>query len=391
MNHIANIKELFDGKTFVNGEWVSVEEVEDSEPEEQEPVQAIAQDGDGYCGDDTSPPSKEDIVEAVAETIEETESEDVKDEREVQVDVGLEPDIAPPPSLPSDAAPMPGWWATVMENLEVLVDMPEPEEPEAQMSFTLDRNVLDQFVKACEKLKLEEVNLRMSEENGLGVREVDASHVMMTEVDLREEAISWGESETETTEMDIGLDIARVRQSLDALMDGELTLTLEDRLRGIHVTQCGDVETSHELSPVDNSGWSDPKRPQLNLPLEFLVELDTKVLNYVIKFLKDRSTDHVAFEWDPKEEGKLSLVKLINDHDDEIRAKVEGTTVQFSDEKVRSLFPTDYLVQVFQVCKDIKAEVVSIHLGQDYPIEIQANGENIRLNALLAPRIETGD
>jgi proliferating cell nuclear antigen len=134
---------------------------------------------------------------------------------------------------------------------------------------------------------------------------------------------------------------------------------------------------------VDTSSMSDPKVPQLSLPVS--VDVSISEIQKGIKAAESVS-DHIALTADADGfelscEGDTDSVNLRLD-----RAKLVGLTVT---EKARSLFPLDYFSNLV---KAIPSDtVVKINLGNDYPVKIHfdlAEG-NTSVGYLLAPRIES--
>ena len=223
---------------------------------------------------------------------------------------------------------------------------------------------------------VDEAKLNVSPD-GIGLKAVDPAHVAMVELDVRKAAFeSYLADDTQ-----IGIDLDKIKEVLRLTASGDIIDMEQDEERGRLVVRVGNI--TRRMNMVDTSSMSDPKVPQLSLPVS--------VVDPVYEIQKgiraaESVSDHIALTADAEGfelscEGDTDSVNLRLD-----KAKLVGLTVS---EKARSLFPLDYFSNLV---KAIPSDtVVRIDLGNDYPVKIHfdlAEG-NTSVGYLLAPRIES--
>lgn len=223
---------------------------------------------------------------------------------------------------------------------------------------------------------VDEAKLNVSPD-GIGLKAVDPAHVAMVELDVRKAAFeSYLADDTQ-----IGIDLDKIKEVLRLTASGDIIDMEQDEERGRLVVRVGNI--TRRMNMVDTSSMSDPKVPQLSLPVS--VEVSVSEIQKGIRAAESVS-DHIALTADADGfelscEGDTDSVNLRLD-----KAKLVGLTVS---EKARSLFPLDYFSNLV---KAIPSDtVVRIDLGNDYPVKIHfdlAEG-NTSVGYLLAPRIES--
>lgn len=223
---------------------------------------------------------------------------------------------------------------------------------------------------------VDEAKLNVSPD-GIGLKAVDPAHVAMVELDVRKAAFeSYLADDTQ-----IGIDLDKIKEVLRLTASGDIIDMEQDEERGRLVVRVGNI--TRRMNMVDTSSMSDPKVPQLSLPVS--VEVSVSEIQKGIRAAESVS-DHIALTADADGfelscEGDTDSVNLRLD-----KAKLAGLTVS---EKARSLFPLDYFSNLV---KAIPSDtVVRIDLGNDYPVKIHfdlAEG-NTSVGYLLAPRIES--
>ena len=223
---------------------------------------------------------------------------------------------------------------------------------------------------------VDEAKLNVSPD-GIGLKAVDPAHVAMVELDVRKAAFeSYLADDTQ-----IGIDLDKIKEVLRLTASGDIIDMEQDEERGRLVVRVGNI--TRRMNMVDTSSMSDPKVPQLSLPVS--VEVSVSEIQKGIRAAESVS-DHIALTADAEGfelscEGDTDSVNLRLD-----KAKLVGLTVS---EKARSLFPLDYFSNLV---KAIPSDtVVRIDLGNDYPVKIHfdlAEG-NTSVGYLLAPRIES--
>ncbi len=223
---------------------------------------------------------------------------------------------------------------------------------------------------------VDEAKLNVSSE-GISLKAVDPAHVAMVELDVKKEAFeSFIADETS-----IGLDLDKVKEVLRLTSSGDGVEMEQDEERGRLVMKVGNI--TRRMNMVDTSSMSDPKVPQLSLPVS--VEVSIVEVQKGIRAAESVS-DHIALTADQDGfelscEGDTDFVDLRLE-----RAQLQSLEVE---EKARSLFPLDYFSNLV---KAIPSDtMVQIELGNDFPMKMNfdlADG-NISVGYLLAPRIES--
>lgn len=223
---------------------------------------------------------------------------------------------------------------------------------------------------------VDEAKLNVNSE-GISLKAVDPAHVAMVELDVKKEAFeSFIADETS-----IGLDLDKVKEVLRLTSSGDGVEMEQDEERGRLVMKVGNI--TRRMNMVDTSSMSDPKVPQLSLPVS--VEVSIVEVQKGIRAAESVS-DHIALTADQDGfelscEGDTDFVDLRLE-----RAQLQSLEVE---EKARSLFPLDYFSNLV---KAIPSDtMVQIELGNDFPMKMNfdlADG-NISVGYLLAPRIES--
>jgi proliferating cell nuclear antigen len=137
------------------------------------------------------------------------------------------------------------------------------------------------------------------------------------------------------------------------------------------------------MALVDTAGISDPKVPNLNLPVK--VSLSSNELRQGIK-AAEAVSDHVTLIASPESfemasEGDTDSVdlKLPKDFLEELECK----------ENTKSMFALEYFSNMVKAIGT--ASIVTLHLGSNYPIKMEfdiADGQG-HVTYLLAPRVES--
>lgn len=235
-------------------------------------------------------------------------------------------------------------------------------------------DVLKSLIDSLSTL-VDEAKFQISPE-GLQVLAVDAAHVAMVDLTLSKAAFK----NYEADEMELGIDIDKLSDAVRlASADDEVEFNLEEE--GLLRLDIGNL--TRRMTLVDTSGMTDPKIPDLDLPVRIKMPADE--LERGIKAAEGVS-DHVALTamedgFELSAEGDMDTVNLALD---------EKTLLELDvDEESRSLFSLDYFSNMVKVAKS--AGTVELRLGNDYPVRLKfefANGEG-KVTYLLAPRIES--
>jgi DNA polymerase III sliding clamp (beta) subunit (PCNA family) len=181
----------------------------------------------------------------------------------------------------------------------------------------------------------------------------------------------------------IGIDVDKVLEVIKAAKKGDsigISIT-EDKI----IMSAGIIV--REIKPIDTTGFSDPKVPNLNLPGQFTINQE-----YLVTALEQcgNVSDHVAIEGDIQ--GNLKIYS--SGDTDGVKATIPKdfmANVRMN-EAFKSLFPLDYLQTIAKASQFgmlLKGQELNICMGNDYPIKIEAGTKDWEITYLLAPRMES--
>ncbi len=212
---------------------------------------------------------------------------------------------------------------------------------------------------------------------GLVIKAVDPAHVAMVELNISK----GGFEEYKADDNELGVDIDKVKEVLKLAKPGDEITMEHDEEKSQMVFKVGNI--TRRMSLVDTTGISDPKVPNLTLPV--IVSVRTQELRQGIR-ASESVSDHIALTATPDgfemaSEGDTDSVdlKLPKDLLESLECK----------EEVRSLFPLDYFSNMIKAISTGTA--VTMRMGNDYPVKIEfsiADGKG-EVTYLLAPRIES--
>jgi len=215
--------------------------------------------------------------------------------------------------------------------------------------------------------------------DGLTLRAVDPAHIAMVDLTLGKDAFE----EFKADESEIGIDIDKLSQFLKlAKADDMVDLKHDEDKRKLKI-MVGDI-TRH-MSLIDTTGMSDPKVPNLELPVSVTVRADDLMQGIRAS---ETVSDHIALVASPDGfemscEGDMDQVHWR-------KAKKDLAALE-APSSVRSLFPLEYFSNMLKSVSS--GSSVTMHLGSDYPVkmEFKIAGEKGEVRYLLAPRIESND
>ncbi|MCK4757856.1 MAG: proliferating cell nuclear antigen (pcna) [Thermoplasmata archaeon] len=215
------------------------------------------------------------------------------------------------------------------------------------------------------------------EKTRLVIKAVDPAHVAMVELSISK----GGFEEFKADESELGVDIDKVKEVLRLAKPGDDISIEHNEERNQLVFQVGNI--TRRMSLVDTTGISDPKVPNLTLPV--VVSVRTEELRQGIR-ASESVSDHIALTatsdgFEMASEGDTDSVdlKLPKDLLEELECK----------EEVRSLFPLDYFSNMIKAIST--STVVTMRMGNDYPVKMEFSiaGGKGEVTYLLAPRIES--
>lgn len=216
-------------------------------------------------------------------------------------------------------------------------------------------------------------------QDGIYGRTVDPAHVGMVDFKLKKEAFDEYESKEE---MEIGIDLDKLKSILKIAASDDLISMKYDKDEGRLSVKIGNL--TRRISLLDTSEMPDTKIPSLELPAEIV--LPVSEIYQAIR-AAEAISDHITLIASPdgfemQSEGDADVVELKIPKEQIYSLKCE--------EKVKSMFPLDYLSDMIKVAKG-KSDEITINLGNNYPVKIsfEMAGGYIKIAYLLAPRIES--
>lgn len=212
---------------------------------------------------------------------------------------------------------------------------------------------------------------------GMGTKAVDPAHVAMVEVSVDKNAFE----EFKATDTEIGIDIDKLREALKLSKSGDVIAMEYDEDKNRLVLNINNI--TRRMALVDTAGMSDPKVPNLTLPVKLTINVSE--LRQGIRAAESVS-DHVAlkatpegFEMSSEGETDSFSLKVPKDLLTELECK----------ESAKSLFSLDYFANMVKSVGS--SQTVTLYLGSDYPVNMDfdlADGKG-NVKYLLAPRIES--
>jgi len=244
------------------------------------------------------------------------------------------------------------------------------------LKATIDADIFRESIDSISAL-VGECRLHI-DEKGIKTRAVDTSNVAMVSLELDADAFQ----SYSATELDIGLDIAKMKNILGMVGKSD-PIDLELDAEGKKLT-ISFRSYRYSISLLDTKTIrKDPNPPNLNLPA--VVTITGDALNNAIKAAGVVS-DKIALMVDPER----SVFAMVAEGDsDNIRLELGQDEVTFVElAEARSLFSLDYLKDMGKVMG--RANFVDIRLGIDHPVQFAFTiaSDKGRVGYLLAPRIE---
>ncbi|MBI5001282.1 MAG: proliferating cell nuclear antigen (pcna) [Euryarchaeota archaeon] len=210
----------------------------------------------------------------------------------------------------------------------------------------------------------------------LQIKAVDPAHVAMVELRVDKKAFE----EYKADESELGVNLLKFRDVLKLTNPGDVIAMEHNEEKNQLVLKVGNI--TRKMALVDTTGLSDPKVPNLNLPVKVVIKAEE--LRKVIK-ASESVSDHIALETSP-EEFKITS-EGDNDSADLVMSKHMLNELDCK-EGARSLFPLDYFSNMVKAIST--SETVTMLMGNDYPVKMEFSiaGGNGSSTYLLAPRIE---
>jgi len=215
--------------------------------------------------------------------------------------------------------------------------------------------------------------------DGIYGRTVDPAHVGMIDFKLKKEAFDEYNCQEET---EIGVDLDKLKSTLKIAAGEDMVGMEYNKEEGRLIVTMGNIK--RKLALLDTAEMADTKIPSLDLPAEIVVP--AVELWQAIR-AAEAISDHITLIADKDgfkmvAEGDTDVVELTLKKEQLYSLKCE--------ERVKSMYPLDYLSDMVKVARGKSDEVV-INLGTNYPIRLafEMAGGYIKIIYLLAPRIES--
>lgn len=217
----------------------------------------------------------------------------------------------------------------------------------------------------------------VADKDGWRVRAVDPAHVAMVDMELGHQAFK----DYNVEPLELGLNVERLLDHLrSAKADEDIHMKLDPDNRLI--VSMSNLTLKFPL--VDSSGFSDPKVPNLSLPVS--IKLNSAELQKGLKASQSIS-DYLTFNC---QEDRLIMTSTedLSSMTLELRKDVEYVSEKFEG-AAKSSFSLDYFSQLMKGVGPNRDIV--LHIGNSYPLKLEfefADGLG-RTRYLLAPRIES--
>jgi len=217
----------------------------------------------------------------------------------------------------------------------------------------------------------------VAEKDGWRIKAVDPAHVAMVDLHLSKDAFDRFDIEP----VELGINAERLLEHLKSGRSDEavnLKLDNDNRL----VVSMSNLTLKMPL--VDTSGFSDPKVPNLQLPVS--IKLNSGELQKGLKVSASIS-DYITFDCS---EGKLTMTSSedLSSMTLELLKGKEYEEISF-EKPAKSSFSLDYFSQLMKGVGPNRDMVLNI--GNSYPLrmEFDFSEEKGHAKYLLAPRIES--
>lgn len=216
-------------------------------------------------------------------------------------------------------------------------------------------------------------------QDGIYGRTVDPAHVGMVDFRLSNEAF---EDYTCDEDIEIGIDLERLNSIIRIATGDEMIFFHYTKDEGRLTINIGNL--TRKVALLETGEMPDTKIPSLDLPAE--IGIPVSEVWQAIR-ASEAISDHIKLIADQKEfqmiaEGDTDIVEL----------KLPKSQLQTLNcqEKVKSMFPLDYLSDMIKVAKG-KSEQALLQLGNNFPVRLtfEINEGIIKIVYLLAPRIES--
>ncbi len=215
--------------------------------------------------------------------------------------------------------------------------------------------------------------------DGIYGRTVDPAHVGMIDFKLKKEAFEEYESKEEN---EIGIDLEKLKSILKVAGSEDIVGMNYQKEEGRLIVNVRNI--TRKISLLDTSEMPDTKIPSLDLPAEIV--LPTEEVYQAIR-AAEAISDHITLIGD---KNKFEMVAEGDTDVVEMQIPKEQLQSLKCEERVKSMFPLDYLSDMIKIAKGASEEI-TINLGNNYPVRLsfEAAGGYIKIVYLLAPRIES--
>ncbi len=221
-----------------------------------------------------------------------------------------------------------------------------------------------------------EIKLSAGEE-GWNVKAVDPAHVAMVDLSLSKDAFEKYEIEP----MELGLNVERMLEHLKGAKSDDMVHMKLDSDNRLVVSMSN---LTLKIPLVDASGFSDPKVPNLALPVG--LKLNSGELQKGLKVSASIS-DHITFDC-TEEKLVMTSSEDLSSMTLDLHKGQEYEEIHF-EKAAKSSFSLDYFTQLMKGVGPNRDIVINI--GNSYPLKMEFDfaEETGHARYLLAPRIES--
>ena len=217
-------------------------------------------------------------------------------------------------------------------------------------------------------------------DDGISLVATDRAMVAVVDFEMKKDAFEEFNLEGETK---IGLNMPNLVSICKRIKpEDKLILKLDNKDNKLNLIFKGLSERRFSVPIIDVSEDDVPPTDELDFPLsvEILSNVlkegisDAEVVADSVKFRADKDFFGMRAEGDMSD----TELKLINGETENL--KITGK------EHVESRFPIDYLKRMIKASKI--APRTTINLGNDYPLKLEFGTDKVKMNFVLAPRVE---
>lgn len=241
------------------------------------------------------------------------------------------------------------------------------------MQVEFDRKLLSMFFESIISL------------TGEGMLHIKKDYMIFTSVDAANVAlISAKFYQSFPEEVDIAVDILKLKSTINAITSKKVTLTIG---KDIHI-KGGKVERDVR-SLTEATLKKEPSLPTLQFPV--VIEVPNVDFIEIIEAIDKMGTSEgslpiaICFEYD----GKNLVIHCENDIKEITKSEFDTiSTEKGKGEKHKSYFSFDYILDITKTLKKLNSDNIVVSIGTNIPFKIEIKNEIMEICWFLAPRVE---